>query len=585
MAQESVLFKRVDYPIEKILHYIDISYLCLPDIHRPLVWSPPQVRDLFDSIYKGFPVGFLLFWSHPSAEDAEQIGSDGKVHRVPSLLVVDGQQRLTSLYTVSRGIVSGAELSAERFTIAFRPRDGRFEVCDAIIKRDPEFIPDISVPLSSGQSCEEQCNAFLARLRESKALIEAEMERMRANIKRLLDISSYPLTALQIAPTVHELQVADIVLRVNREGVEIKDSDLVMTLLSVFGEDLRVSLEEFCRHCERLVRSNDIPSGPAFIVPCPDQLLRCAAALAFHRTDRHAMFHLLRGIDLNTEVYSDEKRKEQFDKLQKASKDVLSWENWHGYFNALANAGFVSEELLGPTEAVLFNYVYYLMAKTRHSLDEAGLNKLIGRLYYASMLAGRYTGPFEKELNDQLRLIKDLQNGTIFAAALEQVIRETLGPDLWLIRVPTELETSNAHSPAVLAYTASQILLDAPVLFSSKKIKDAFLCRSSEANRRLHQHLFSPSVLAKEGLTDPKIVNQAANLCVMEWPAAELPQGEHPAEYVPVLQDRIDPAEWEKMCTFHALPEDWHKLPYHAFLAERRSLMAELTRQAMKALE
>jgi len=588
MGKDTVLFERVDYTITKILHFIDISYVSLPDIRRPLLWSPNQVRDLVDSIYQGFPIGYLLFWSHPSAAYAEQIGQDGQVHRVPSLLVVDGQQRLTSLYMLFRG---GGKVQRDRsersLKIAFRPRDSRFEVCDAIICRDPEFIQDISALWSSGKSFEEHIHAFLCRLREKKSLTDAEMERMKVNLKRLMDIGAYPLTALQIFPTVHELQVADIVVRVNKEGVELSESDLVMTLLSVFGEDVRDSLENFCWNFQTNRLEEDSPLPSTIFLPDPDQLLRCAATLAFHRADRHALFHVLRGIDLNTEEYSEIKSAQQFDQLRETTSQTLSQENWHGFFRVLSKAGFLCKEMFVSPESIIFTYVYYLMGKIRYGLNEGDLDGLIGRLYYATILTGRYTGPFEKELNEQLRLIKDLPNGILYCAALQQIIREILSPDLWIIRVPTELETPNMNSPVVLAYLAAQVLLDAPILFSTRRIRDVFTSsRSPNGEQKLHDHLFPPSLLSEtEGITDPRLINQAANLCVMEWPAHIIRQGRSPSEYVPELQAMFGESLWEEMSQLHALPKSWHTMSYMTFLFERRNLMAQLIRRAMNSME
>ncbi|MGB9835004.1 MAG: DUF262 domain-containing protein, partial [bacterium] len=96
-------FKRVDYELSSLLHYIDIGDIGLPDIQRPFVWSNTKVRDLFDSMYHGFPVGYLLFWENGQVNGVKQIGLDTKAHSVPLRLIVDGQQRLTSLYAVFRG--------------------------------------------------------------------------------------------------------------------------------------------------------------------------------------------------------------------------------------------------------------------------------------------------------------------------------------------------------------------------------------------------------------------------------------------------------------------------------------------------
>src|SRR5687767_4371257 len=103
MGEPRTLFKRVEYDLAGLLHYIDIGDIGLPDIQRPFVWSASKVRDLFDFMYRGFPVGYLLFWANASPDGTRTIGLGEKGHKIPSLLIVDGQQRLTSLYSVFRG--------------------------------------------------------------------------------------------------------------------------------------------------------------------------------------------------------------------------------------------------------------------------------------------------------------------------------------------------------------------------------------------------------------------------------------------------------------------------------------------------
>lgn len=103
MSELKTCFKRVDYDLSGLLHYIDIGDIGLPDIQRPFVWPNSKVRDLFDSMYKGFPVGYLLFWENGVVGGAKPIGTAAKQHNVPSRLIVDGQQRLTSLFAVFRG--------------------------------------------------------------------------------------------------------------------------------------------------------------------------------------------------------------------------------------------------------------------------------------------------------------------------------------------------------------------------------------------------------------------------------------------------------------------------------------------------
>ncbi len=115
------LFTEVRYDLESLVKFIELGELALPDLQRPFVWSNVKVRDLFDSMYRGYPVGYLLFWQNVLATDARAIGADGK-QKPARLLIVDGQQRLTSLYAVLRGVqVVRDDYTSERIEIAFNP--------------------------------------------------------------------------------------------------------------------------------------------------------------------------------------------------------------------------------------------------------------------------------------------------------------------------------------------------------------------------------------------------------------------------------------------------------------------------------
>src|SRR5207244_11365239 len=70
------LFSKVDYELSHLLSAVDNGEIGLPDLQRPFVWSAAKVRDLFDSMYRGFPVGYLLFWSNSELQNAKAIGVD-----------------------------------------------------------------------------------------------------------------------------------------------------------------------------------------------------------------------------------------------------------------------------------------------------------------------------------------------------------------------------------------------------------------------------------------------------------------------------------------------------------------------------
>jgi uncharacterized protein with ParB-like and HNH nuclease domain len=92
----TTLFKDTTYSAFGLIEDIKHGEVALPDIQRPFVWGASKVRDLLDSMYKGFPIGYLLFWATGTEAGARQIGVDAK-QMVPRMLIVDGQQRLTSL--------------------------------------------------------------------------------------------------------------------------------------------------------------------------------------------------------------------------------------------------------------------------------------------------------------------------------------------------------------------------------------------------------------------------------------------------------------------------------------------------------
>ena len=156
------VYRDTGYTLMHLIEEIRHGKIALPDIQRPFVWSAAQVRDLFDSMYRGYPVGTLMFWETGADAGVRQVGG-GEHDGVARLLIVDGQQRLTSLFAVLTGRpVLTSRYRQKQIRIAFRPRDETFEVTDAAIERDPEYIADITV-LWAGKY-RATVRAFLDRL-------------------------------------------------------------------------------------------------------------------------------------------------------------------------------------------------------------------------------------------------------------------------------------------------------------------------------------------------------------------------------------------------------------------------------------
>ncbi len=588
MSELKTCFKKVDYDLTGLLHYIEIGDIGLPDIQRPFVWSNAKVRDLFDSMYRGFPVGYLLFWENAAANGAKQIGLDGKQHPVPSRLIVDGQQRLTSLYAVFRGKkVLDEDYRERRIEIAFRPRDGKFEVCDAAIRKDPEWIPNISELWSSGKSSYQVVKGFLDQLKARAGLSTDDEEKIAHNLDRLFDLQKYPFTALEIAPTVEEEQVAEIFVRINSEGVRLNQADFILTLMSVFWDEGRAALETFCRASRRAPGPGDPPSSFNHLIqPDPDQLLRVAVVFGFGRGRLKSVYQILRGKDLDTGEFSSERRDAQFKVLQDAQSDVLNLTHWHQFLSCLVGAGFRSAELISSRNTVMYAYAFYLIGRKRYGVAEHRLQRVIARWFFASSLTGRYTGSPETVLDGDLNRIKSAKNADAFVAVLEDMMATELTNDFWTVTLPANLESSSARTPELFAYIAAQNLLGAPVLFSHKKIQDLLDPSIKGKKKSLERHhLFPRAWLEGQGVNDLRLINQMANFALLEWPDNLEIGDAPPAEYVPKVRPRFSDEDWARMQELHALPPDWEQMSYETFLQERRRLMAALIRRGYETLK
>ena len=206
---------------------------------------------------------------------------------------------------------------------------------------------------------------FLTGLKAKVSLTEEEEELISHNLDRLFDLQKYPFTALEIASTVDEEQVADIFVRINSEGVKLNQADFILTLLSVFWDEGRAALEHFCRAARKppapgRARHRSTTSSS----PIPDQLLRVSVAFGFGRGRLKSVYQVLRGKDLDTGVFSPERREQQFGVLKEAQAEVLNLTYWHQFLSALIGAGYRSGEMISSQNALLYAYAFYLIGRT-----------------------------------------------------------------------------------------------------------------------------------------------------------------------------------------------------------------------------
>ena len=267
------VFKQVNFNLNALVENIELGQIGLPDIQRPFIWKNAKVRDLFDSMYRGYPVGYLLFWENGFSDGVRVIGTDTK-EIPPSLLIVDGQQRLTALYAVVKGIpIVRENYDSELIQIAFNPFQEKFEVADAAIRRDKSYIPDISILWSKETDLFEVVDRYLSELKGSHEISSVEEKQIKKAISKLEALLGFPFTALQLSANITEEDVADVFVRINSKGTPLNQADFILTLMSVFWDEGRAQLERFCRHAHKPPSGAPSPFN-YFIQPDPDQLLR-----------------------------------------------------------------------------------------------------------------------------------------------------------------------------------------------------------------------------------------------------------------------------------------------------------------------
>lgn len=578
------VFKQVNYDLNSLIKYIELGEIGLPDIQRPFVWKNAKVRDLFDSMYRGYPVGYLLFWQNGFSDDARVIGTDSK-QKPPRLLIVDGQQRLTSLYAVLKRIeVVRENYGSETINIAFDPLSEKFEVADAAIRRDKSYIPDISILWSKDTDLFEVVEHYLSELKNSREIGGEEEKKIKKAISKLNNLLSFPFTAMELSANINEEDVADVFVRINSKGTPLNQADFILTLMSVFWDEGRAQIESFCKKARKPSTHSPSPYNH-FIQPDPDQLLRVSVGLGFKRARLKYVYSLLRGKDLETEQFSNQRRIEQFEVLRKAQERVLNLQYWHDFMNCIRMAGFRSGRMISSKNNLLFSYILYLLGRTEYGVEEFLLRRVIARWYFMSSLTGRFTGSPESAMEFDLARFRDLKDAAGFIKILERACDLSLTEDYWKITLPNDMATSSPRSPSLFAYHASLVLLDARALFSKLKVSELIDPVSQGVRGAVERHhLFPKKHLETLGITNLREVNQIANYALVEWGDNMKISDQSPVDYLPRLASRFSKEELTRMYHWHAMPENWEKMDYHEFLEQRRELIAQVILEGYQTL-
>lgn len=582
------LFTPIPSKVKNLVDDVRIGKIGLPDLQRPFVWADSKVRDLFDSMLRGYPIGYVMLWESPVnyEEKKSSIGGNKKIYEEPKELVIDGQQRLTALVAAMYGVqVKDKNYDEHEIKISYNPLTREFAVWTYAIERDQEWISKISDVYLAKESntFTKFRRAYIKSLNEARMkkgndeLSDEEIDLIEDNLNDLLGLEDFSLPTLEITVGADEQDVADIFVRVNSGGQKLNENNFIQTLIAVYEKEVHDKITAFCQE-SRIPK--DGTSFNHIMEVDPQHLVRVAVGLGFHRARLRYAYMLLRGKNLETGKYSDETRTQNLTIFKNALEAAMNLNNWHAFLNCVSSAGYVSSKLIASSNAVVFSYVLYLIGKLEYKVDSVRLNKIISKWFFMAAVTYFYSGSTESEVERQFADLRGIHTADEFVAYLETSIASKFTDDYFSVTLPNELNTSSAISPAWNGYVAAQIVLNNPMLFSTSALTPYLLPGASGTKNAVDKHhIFPKNYLAQIGITNDRDRNQVANFTYLDYVTNIDISDDAPNLYIQRYKEKLG-EEYVKHCENHALPENFESMDYIEFLSKRRILMAQIIKRA-----
>lgn len=579
------------HPIETLLTWVKSGEIAIPEIQRPFVWEPKKVRDLLDSLYRGYPVGYLIAWRNPNVRLKDGSTSAGK------RILIDGQQRVTALMASILGVeVLTKDYDTIRIKIAFNPLEEKFEVSTPIIAKDPAWIEDIAKVFAPDAKMLQLTKTY------AKANKGSDEDAVFTVLERLRKIINNHVGIIELAEDLDIEQVTEIFIRVNSAGAELSQADFAMSKIasneSFGGNTLRKAIDYFCHLAKapeffvkiakgdtRFAASEFLPAmkwlkdvNDDIYDPAYTDMLRVAFTSEFGRGRLQDLVALLSGRNFETKVFEEKIAEESFARLKKGILAFINQTHFERLVMILRSAGFVTADLIGAQNNVNFAYILYLRGRA-NKLDAADLERIVRRWYGLSVLTRRYSkGNPETDIDYDIRQIA-AQGIEPYCNA---VIKAELSKNYWENLLPLELDTASGNSAYFLAYQAAQV-----------KAKDhGFLSRDITAldlllNRTDVHHVYPKNHLKKAGKGRGEY-NQIANFVLAQSEINIAIGDKAPEKYFQELAEQCvggkkkyggitSLADMKANLRMHCLPESLlgGDIPdYGDFLEERRRLMA-----------
>jgi hypothetical protein len=578
------------HPIETLLTWVKSGEIAIPEIQRPFVWDATKVRNLLDSLYQGYPVGYLVAWRNPTVRLKDGTPSAGK------RILIDGQQRVTALMAALLGReVLTKDYETRRIAIAFHPLEERFEVANPAIRKDAAWVHDVATVFAPDASLTELTDHY------TDHNPAADRKRVSLILEKLRKIINNHVGIIELAEDLDIETVTEIFIRVNSAGVELSQADFAMSKIAANetygGNLLRKAIDYFCHlavapeFMSRIEKVDTVFAQSEFLPkmrwlkdvnddiydPTYTDMLRVAFTSEFRRGKLQDLVALLSGRNFETKQYEDEIAEASFDQLKQGILHFINQTHFDRITMILRSAGFVTRDLIGGQNAVNFAYILYLRGRAEN-MPPADLERLVRRWYAMSVLSGRYTGSPETAFDLDIRQVD--ANG--LAAYTDTVIAAELPESFWTGMLPQLMDTSSSGSPYFLAYQAAQVKSgDKGFLSRDITVTDLLMNRSD-----VH-HVYPRNYLKNQGLLRGRY-NQIANFVLAQSEINIAIGDKPPVQYFSELSDQCrgvtkryggitDRVEMEANMRMNCVPEGLlmgEDLAYSEFLEQRRKLMA-----------
>lgn len=591
------------YDIVSILNYIKNGEMAVPEIQRPFVWKPKKVRDLIDSLYNGYPVGYLIIWQNPNIKLKNGTLSTGKK------ILIDGQQRVSALMAALLGYeVLDSDFKQRNIKIAFNPLANEdeeiFEVQTPVHINSKKWIEDISIFFKDNFNSFDFINDYIKNNKDVDTSI------LSSSINRIVSLKTSRIGVIALSPNLEIDEVTEIFVRINSQGKSLNEADFVMSKiasdLNNNGSNLRKAIDYFCHllidsSVYDKIKKNDkefaktkyfekiewltSTSFKKVYLPNYNDMLRVSFMHIFKRGKLSDLVSLLSGRDFKTKTFKEEIAKESFDNLHKGITNFIDENLFNEFLLIIETAGFLSNKLINSKITLDFSYTLFLILKkdNKQKFSKPEIEKYIKKWYILSTLTSRYISSPESQMDRDIRSIDEKG----FIKFFNDIEKSELSDNFWSVTLPQRLETSAINSPYFNVFLASQIYLDDCELFSNDiKIKKLIeLGKIGEIH-----HVFPKQYLIDNGINDTAKYNQVANFTCIDKNINKIIGKKSPQIYFSEVKNScvnnkainkfssIDTRDkLIKNLEQNCIPEtifDMTYKDYDTFLIERRKLMA-----------